>query len=349
MEIIKNKIDSLQILRGFAACLVVIDHLWNDGFLPEYVVHLGGFGVDVFFVLSGFIMCLTVKTSYKNKRVNAINFLKKRIVRILPTYIICAIPFLFLDYYLKGFRDFYFYIGNLFLLPTFSGNPTYYYPLAPGWTLAYEMFYYYLFAIVLLTTKSKINIIILLVAIVSSMVILVNILGLRGERLKWINFTYMIGDTLMINFILGAIIYLIFDKLKSTNFKIDIKFSLIIFAIVLVLVALTIKYGLEARRLIRFGIPAFLVVLLFVKTSISNSNIFYKLLLIIGDASFSIYLTHYVFSKFKELFMKKVFDFNMLEINIIDFLLIILAIISGIIFYKKVEKPLGFYLNKKLA
>jgi peptidoglycan/LPS O-acetylase OafA/YrhL len=84
-----GKLDSLQIIRAFAASLVAMCHIWNDGVLPGFVVDLGGFGVDLFFALSGFIMCLTVKLDTGTKGQNAELFLIRRITRIFPIYIIC--------------------------------------------------------------------------------------------------------------------------------------------------------------------------------------------------------------------------------------------------------------------
>ncbi len=103
----KEKLYSIQILRAYAAILVVISHVWNNGILPGTFNELGGFGVDIFFVISGFIMCLTV--SLKNtKHENAKNFIVRRIIRIFPIYIICTIPLLLLNIRTDGIKDAYF-------------------------------------------------------------------------------------------------------------------------------------------------------------------------------------------------------------------------------------------------
>jgi exopolysaccharide production protein ExoZ len=66
-----NKYDSIEALRFFAALAVIAFHLPILGF--------GEFGVDVFFIISGFVISLSTETETKY-------FFQKRLVRILPTY-----------------------------------------------------------------------------------------------------------------------------------------------------------------------------------------------------------------------------------------------------------------------
>ena len=68
---LQNKIENIQVLRFIAAFSVMMVHL------P--VFEFGAWGVDIFFVISGFIMMYI--TEYNNK-----NFLIKRIIRIVPLY-----------------------------------------------------------------------------------------------------------------------------------------------------------------------------------------------------------------------------------------------------------------------
>ena len=77
---------SVQFLRGIAALMVVISHTSFKG--QQYSVdtlqwyHIGGSGVDLFFIISGFIMCYTTY----NKKVNFLNFMRNRFIRIIPLY-----------------------------------------------------------------------------------------------------------------------------------------------------------------------------------------------------------------------------------------------------------------------
>ncbi len=75
-------IRNLQVLRGLAALLVVFVHL-SEYLLPHIgVPSFGGAGVDIFFVISGFIMIVTTA----DRDVTPVTFMADRVARIVPTY-----------------------------------------------------------------------------------------------------------------------------------------------------------------------------------------------------------------------------------------------------------------------
>ena len=78
------KLNSLQILRAFAALSVLVTHVFqHTNYKPFGDYYLTGqYGVDIFFILSGFLIYLTVK-----ENTTVIDYAKKRIFRIYPLYI----------------------------------------------------------------------------------------------------------------------------------------------------------------------------------------------------------------------------------------------------------------------
>jgi peptidoglycan/LPS O-acetylase OafA/YrhL len=81
---VKQKRDDIQLLRAFSILCVLIYHL-NGEWLP-----FGYFGVDIFFVISGFLMAFIIVTP-KNSRMTiqlAFDFYYRRVKRIVPTYLI---------------------------------------------------------------------------------------------------------------------------------------------------------------------------------------------------------------------------------------------------------------------
>jgi exopolysaccharide production protein ExoZ len=138
-----KEILSIQYLRAVAALSVLAFHLIVrfDGPLP-----IGASGVDIFFVISGFVMWVTTA----DRRVTPAGFMLKRIVRIVPNYwiatVVTALLILVRPNFMHGHElDPCRFFGSLFFLPTLAGNK-----LLPvvlqGWTLIYEMIFYILFA-----------------------------------------------------------------------------------------------------------------------------------------------------------------------------------------------------------
>src|SRR5437868_4658729 len=83
----RQRVESIQLLRALAASLVVGHHvalfLATRSKFPELAV--GAFGVDIFFPISGFVICLTApKLTWKE-------FLVRRIARVVPIYWVATI------------------------------------------------------------------------------------------------------------------------------------------------------------------------------------------------------------------------------------------------------------------
>lgn len=162
-QIMKSKIESIQILRGLAALSVVMFHyrfyLVPDGAdrtIPDQLFGWGAIGVDLFFVISGFIMVYV--TSDKNHGAKtSIDFIINRLTRILPTYYVLLL-FAFLT---GGAMSTFHYpekVSNLISALTFHPYLTKPAPLyLPDsgmynirWTLNYEIYFYLAFSICLL-------------------------------------------------------------------------------------------------------------------------------------------------------------------------------------------------------
>ena len=110
---------------------------------------MGIAGVDVFFVLSGFIMVITTKyLNVASKMSNVSIFLYKRITRIYPPYIIYTLIVCFVALLYPGAV---FSGAEYRLLHSFSLFPGEHPPiLAVGWTLIHEMYFYLVFSFFLL-------------------------------------------------------------------------------------------------------------------------------------------------------------------------------------------------------
>jgi exopolysaccharide production protein ExoZ len=337
-----KNIISLQYLRAYAAILVVLNHVWTGGYIAKSLGfhHIGGFGVDVFFITSGFIMCYTLASSFSNPFSIAKDFIVRRIIRIYPAYLIALIPF-FLLYIFKQFKNhneisFGVIIGNLLLSPGFIPNPDYKMFLAVAWTLVYEMFFYVIFSIAIVLSKNKTQAISRFSTVIIFMVILTNLFGLQGDRLGWVNLNYIIGDTLMLNFVMGAFCYFFYHTMQRMKFS---GFMPPLLILILTTYASTLATA-GVPRFFCFGLIAVLVVIITLMTEVKKPS---KVLTLLGNASYSIYLTHLLCAIFSQKIQEKI-DINQ---DIIGFLISTIAIFLGVLFYKLIEQPLTNVILKK--
>lgn len=150
-------LDILQIFRGLAAILVVFHHsigsikyyhninlLWLD-----LLQSIGKYGVDFFFILSGFIISYTAY--FKKNHTNAFSsYIKNRLIRIYVPYLPLGI-FMFCHYvYFPSFSNSSREISpitSFTLMP--HGNPA----LSVAWTLTYEVIFYILFSVYFFSEK----------------------------------------------------------------------------------------------------------------------------------------------------------------------------------------------------
>jgi exopolysaccharide production protein ExoZ len=147
----------IQYLRGIAALMVVWFHAVGQvpGMDTFFASRFGGSGIDLFFVISGFIMTVTTQSA----PVTATEFMRRRIVRVVPLYWLLTlamvalwwcVPALFKTLLVTPLT----LAQSLLFIPHFSHSfPQNAWPLlVPGWTLNYEMFFYLVFALSLLVS-----------------------------------------------------------------------------------------------------------------------------------------------------------------------------------------------------
>lgn len=151
----RTQVAGVQYMRALAALFVVYFHttVYDAQFAwPEAIPRgFGAGGVDMFFVISGFIMMLVTGS----RATTPATFLRRRVLRVVPLYwcITLAVAGLALVYpaaLLENVVTGPHLALSLLFLPhanPLSGNITPFYKI--GWTLNYEMYFYVLFALCL--------------------------------------------------------------------------------------------------------------------------------------------------------------------------------------------------------
>jgi len=272
----------IQILRFFAALAVVAFHAWGiapDGFkVPDNAIAFAlsycGHGVDLFFVISGFIIFYATHSG----KLTPAQFLRRRVERIVPLYfvVIAAITILALA------------------LPATFGTPDWYTPrhilkslafiaftdgempvVYLGWSLEYEMYFYLVTALLMALTRDVWRNIVMAF---SALAIAGQIPGVGTSLGNYAFFT----DPMILEFVLGVIVGSAF-----VNGRVSWPMSVSAACAIAALLATD-----PANRVIVFGLPSACLVAAaaFVSRRRIDPSWPERVLARLGDASYSIYL-----------------------------------------------------------
>jgi len=156
----RPKLAWIQALRGFAVLFVVLTHaryffLDTPGWpLADGLLLPGAMGVDLFFVISGFIMVYTTRNLSGTPR-DAADFLVRRFARVWPLYAVATAVWLAVNHQGFGWLTNWPPLRGLLLSLTFqpvdTENVLFFSASLPlGWTLNFEMYFYLVFGLCLL-------------------------------------------------------------------------------------------------------------------------------------------------------------------------------------------------------
>jgi exopolysaccharide production protein ExoZ len=131
---LNTKIISIQVLRAIACLLVVQVHF----FLHIPIINrdlCGAIGVDIFFIISGFIISASIDFLPKDEPVTT--FFINRFSRVVPYYYFLTAIFIGFSYLLNTAFDTHQVIKSLLFIPQVK-DPV----LFLGWSLNHEVFFY---------------------------------------------------------------------------------------------------------------------------------------------------------------------------------------------------------------
>ena len=333
-------VRNVQALRGLAALLVIFVHL--ETVLPRIGLEaFGGAGVDIFFVISGFIMVYTTA----DRDVTPISFISDRIARIVPIYWIVTVAVFGLALasptLLQTTRADWGELAKSLTFIPFEKNHGLVAPiLFVGWTLNYEMFFYLLFALSLALPGK----------ILGPFAVIWCLAFLAGAGLvehPHNVFGKFYTDTVVLDFALGIVIGLTHSKMAlqaTVSNKVAVA-SLVLTGIVLALV-LPLIFP-DASTFIVGGLPAFLIVGGGLLLERWGWVVKAAWCLVVGNASYSIYLTHTFVTEAAQKIAAKVQPGAFASSLVIAGTLIAVCVV-GILVHRALEQPLSTLARRLL-
>jgi peptidoglycan/LPS O-acetylase OafA/YrhL len=348
----KKIINSIQLLRGFAALVVVVHHV--GGYVRVNIAEtlfgdkfrIGFAGVDLFFVISGFIIYFTAQ-QYLGQASQFGVYWSKRLIRVFPIYWLVATALFLLQWFLSTYLKvtsfsteygggFWTYLQTYLLFPLhFAINPV-------TWTLSYELFFYLLFSLLILSKRYW---------IIPAIILLVSFHNLiyhpileTNKGLSYYNFVF---SGYNFEFLMGFLICYYFKKIT-----ISLPFSFLLLGVSITTI-LYWGYGVGDydyyKRVLVFGVPSAGILWSLLNIEEKLSFRVPRPLLLLGDASYVLYLIHFPMLLLLNKLPKMLgIVLNKPQIVAYNYGVIVVIIASAIVIHKWVEKPVTSLLTKRI-
>jgi exopolysaccharide production protein ExoZ len=339
-----QQIRSIQALRGIAALAVVLYHftklaseqstarslLWETG-----IGTVGAAGVDLFFIISGFVMVI----SAADRGTSPISFLACRALRIYPLYwfwTTLLLALTFKGYFTPEVWSSKYLVASYLLLPyTDIGPFVEHVPLlGQGWTLSYEIYFYLIFALCLQGPKRfpVVRTVIALAVTGAAAVILDAPAPIR----------YVAASPLILEFAFGMLAAR-FYQWTSRRWPCPrsqaLPLAILCVGGIWALSAVKLGSSLWAVRSIAFGIPCLAILIGAVMFELAGRRPG-RLLCNIGNASYSIYLSHGVILACVSYWLST-WHHPLKSPDLFALIGSMCATLFGIATYKLIEQPLG--------
>ena len=321
----------LQMLRAIAAFAVIVRHTldMSNGseagrFSPDWMTTSGAAGVDLFFVISGFIM-VYVSFPPGQPPDSPMRFIVKRATRIFPLYWICsaAIAAICAIGFLKSKHiDLHTILNSILILP---GDKLIY----VAWTLSFEIYFYIAFSICLNFGKMFIT---------SVSVILLMISGIFfGREIQNSTLADFVSSPLVLEFCFGIVLALLFSA--SRKWRVPSALGVLGFLIIIVSPIFVPHPDTlsDASRVIVWGLPATLIAAAFLEAKRPQSKAG-RVAVLLGDASYALYLTHVFVMIAYGWVIKSTFVGGMSQVVFAP-AIIFLCLIVGVLTHVFVERP----------
>jgi peptidoglycan/LPS O-acetylase OafA/YrhL len=344
-----KRLPNIQILRACAALTVVIYHCGIEtarlaqifGRNKLFDEDTWGIGVALFFAISGFIMAVTSADAFGSPS-DAVGFMRRRIIRIVPLYwaftTVMLGAALVMPSLLKVARGDYLYVAASYLFWPYMRLTGDVRPLsAPGWTLNLEMLFYVVFAVALLFPRR------------AGFSLLFGSLGLLvaarvSGLLPGVALNFW-GDPIVLGFLFGAFVGILYNN----GMRLSRPWAMTL--LVIGVVALFQPWrprGLEDDLLPRLALAlpsALVLIAVALGPQVNERSRLWQPALLIGDASYSLYLVHEFLLRLLYLLWIKAAVDSVLPLWTFIPVGIAISLAAAVVIYRCFERPVTRWLN----
>ncbi|WIM12693.1 MAG: Exopolysaccharide production protein ExoZ [Enhydrobacter sp.] len=321
------RLATIQGLRAIAALSVLFFHI--------RLIGVGYFGVDIFFVISGFIVCYVADRQPDH-------FLAKRLIRIVPLYwvataamigVAITLPALLQSTEVTATAA----VKSLLFIPYERATGMVQPILFLGWTLNYEMFFYVLFGACLAVWPKHAPI------ACASMLTGLSLLGQVAHLdLPW---SFWCNPRLL-EFVAGMVAFYLYSRKLAVLKAVPVVLALGVAVASVGLMALQTTSGSKLYDVAVCGPLSFVLVLS--ALSLEGRMRVAPVVILIGDASYSLYLLHpYVVRAVEEALVPlTTYSVKAIAASVVT---IIVSIVVAVICYWTLEKPTNSWLRRHLT
>ncbi|WP_407521466.1 acyltransferase family protein [Methylobacterium oryzisoli] len=339
-----KEIIGIQYLRGISALSVVFFHIelhlshTYEGYRALASLQAG---VDVFFVISGFIM---YHSTDGGSALDAREFFVRRLLRIVPLYWLATFSMVFIILLFpqlgqsvkSSFVNADHLIASLLFIPMASPvAPSLSLPLLPtGWTLNYEMFFYSVFAVAMACGAQRQGQVGTIVVATLGALALVGILNDAPGPLGFYT------DPIVLEFCFGIIAASIWRRWRIQSQPVACAVFILACALIIALPIVDPAY-----RVLRFGVIA--AALVFAAACISWRS--FKFLKLMGDVSYAMYLSHmFALAAIVQIWRRFGPQVGSEYIPILYAIAVPTVICGSIVIWRLIEKPIDAALKSAL-
>jgi len=352
-----NRLQNIQMLRGIAAMLVVLQHsCWLVGLSADklgpawlnsfsHFTHFGAIGVDLFFIISGFVMALSASRFAGADQAG--EFLLQRFLRIAPLLYLFTL-IIYAGLVRAGVEPpAHRLVDSFLIVPIFDIQtpvwPVHYF----GWSLAFEfVFYFWVAALITMRWSARPMVLLALLCVLP-------LIGcVWPSRLVTIQ---LATHWMMWEFALGVAAFMFWQQRYLQRFR-----GVVVFAAGLAATVLLAElhfgyrnanhaplYGSNdplqgLHRVLLWGLPSFSLFCFALICDLRRLRVAVPILLLLGDASYSIYLSQL-------LVYHPVIKWSAMvgvDANAVIPLLVVMCALTGVLCYRYTEKPMNVRLQR---